>query len=163
MTEEFLGCQCSTTLDSGNRHILWHLSGFRTVGWASVCLRLDANYGYPEESGIGDARFTPVNPDLTLYSTLMRPIFSEVQVGISYNLLQNSCTVLTIRSIYSAKNLPQVTILNQIVTCGTQYICSAHSSQAECFSYCLRLSSTILSHSSHLSFSDCTGVSSSSS
>ena len=91
------------------------------------CLRLDGNYVYPEESGMRTFRYYGVNPDLTPYFHQCWPFYQGRRVGISYNILQNSCTVLTIRFLYSAKNLPQVTIRNQIVTRGTLCISSLYS------------------------------------
>ena len=119
--------------DSGNRHIKWHLSEFRTVACGSVCLRLDANYGYPEESGIGNAHFYPLNPDFSSPSPSIYQHLSEFLLGKSYNLLQTSCSELTIRCVTSGNFVPQVTICNQIVTSRTSGTSSLHSVRRNAF------------------------------
>lgn len=84
----------------------------------SVCLRLDANCGYPEESGIGNGHFYLLNPDFSSPSPSMYQHLSEFLLGKSYNLLQNSCSELTIRCVTSGNFVPQVTICNQMANRG---------------------------------------------
>ena len=87
----------------------------------SVCLRLDANCGYPEESGIGNAHFYPLNPDFSSPPPSICQHLLEFLLGKSYNPLQTSCSELTIRYYPSGNFVPQVTIRNQMASRGIMY------------------------------------------
>ena len=103
------------------------------MDWVSVCLRLDGNCMYPEESGMRIFRYYSVNPDLTPIFISVGHFIKGVGSGFTYKLLRNSFKEVTIRSLYSAKNLPQVTICNQIVTRGTLCVSSLYSVRRNAF------------------------------